>query len=79
MTKSARNRISLPRTIFPFILMLRRILLPYLRRCFMTLCPIALIAGCQKCPVVKICPVKGIIGNYKEGRAPGENVQESGK
>lgn len=32
----------------------------------MTLCPIALLAGCEKCLILKICPVKGIIGNYKK-------------
>lgn len=29
----------------------------------MTLCPIAVVAGCQKCPVFKICPLKGMIGD----------------
>jgi hypothetical protein len=32
----------------------------------MTLCPIALAVGCKKCPLVKICPVKEIIGDYKK-------------
>ena len=32
----------------------------------MTLCPIALTAGCRKCPVVSVCPVKGFIGDYKK-------------
>ena len=31
----------------------------------MTLCPIALVAGCQKCPAFKVCPLKGVIGDYK--------------
>ncbi len=31
----------------------------------MTLCPVALVAGCQKCPVFKVCPLKGVIGDYK--------------
>ncbi len=31
----------------------------------MTLCPIALAVGCRKCPVFKVCPVKGVIGDYK--------------
>ncbi len=31
----------------------------------MTLCPVALAVGCQKCPLVKVCPVKTIIGDYK--------------
>jgi len=30
----------------------------------MTLCPIALVAGCQKCPIVALCPLKGVIGDY---------------
>jgi hypothetical protein len=29
----------------------------------MTLCPIALAVGCQKCPAFKICPVKTLIGD----------------
>ena len=33
----------------------------------MVLCPIALVAGCQKCPAFKVCPLKGVIGDYKEG------------
>ncbi|HSB25738.1 MAG TPA: hypothetical protein VLE94_21770 [Burkholderiaceae bacterium] len=32
----------------------------------MTLCPIALAVGCKKCPAFTICPVKGIIGDYKK-------------
>jgi len=31
----------------------------------MTLCPVALAVGCRKCPVFSVCPVKGIIGDYK--------------
>jgi hypothetical protein len=32
----------------------------------MTLCPIALAIGCVKCPAFKVCPVKGVIGDYKD-------------
>ena len=32
----------------------------------MTLCPIAIVAGCKKCPAFKVCPLKGVIGDYKE-------------
>ena len=32
----------------------------------MTLCPGALMIGCKNCPIVKMCPAKTIIGNYKE-------------
>jgi hypothetical protein len=31
----------------------------------MVLCPIAIAVGCRKCPVFKVCPVKGVIGDYK--------------
>jgi hypothetical protein len=30
-----------------------------------TLCPIAIVAGCKKCPAFKVCPLKGVIGDYK--------------
>ena len=36
----------------------------------MTLCPIALAAGCKKCPVFAVCPLKGVIGDYKKEEAP---------
>lgn len=36
----------------------------------MTLCPIAVVAGCRKCPAVSICPLKGVIGDYKESADP---------
>jgi hypothetical protein len=29
----------------------------------MTLCPIAIVAGCKKCPVFSVCPVKSLIGD----------------
>jgi len=32
----------------------------------MTLCPVALLSGCKKCPVFAICPLKTVIGDYKE-------------
>ena len=31
----------------------------------MTLCPIALTAGCEKCALLKVCPLKTVIGNYQ--------------
>ena len=37
----------------------------------MTLCPVALAIGCKKCPIVRICPVKTLIGDYKPGKAAG--------
>lgn len=32
----------------------------------MTLCPIAIVAGCNKCPAFTVCPLKGVIGDYKK-------------
>jgi hypothetical protein len=40
----------------------------------MTICPIAIAASCQKCPVVKVCPAKTILGDYpKEGSGKSES------
>lgn len=35
----------------------------------MTICPIAIVAGCKKCPAFKICPLKSVIGD--QSSAPG--------
>ena len=35
----------------------------------MTLCPIAIVAGCKKCPAFGICPLKGVIGDQGESQA----------
>lgn len=32
----------------------------------MTLCPIAILAGCKKCPAFAVCPLKGVIGDYNK-------------
>ena len=32
----------------------------------MTLCPVALAVGCRKCPAFSACPLKGMIGDFKE-------------
>ena len=29
----------------------------------MTLCPIAIVASCKKCPAFSVCPVKTVIGD----------------
>jgi len=43
----------------------------------MTLCPIALVVGCKKCPAFKVCPLKGVIGDYKETET-GSTPQQAG-
>jgi len=41
---------------------------------YMTLCPIALMATCNKCPAVGICPLKEVLGDYKpENPSSAEN------
>lgn len=40
----------------------------------MTICPIAIVAGCKKCPAFKICPLKGVIGDVPA--APAETANE---
>lgn len=37
----------------------------------MTLCPIAIVAGCRKCPAFSVCPLKGVIGDQQKA-APDE-------
>ncbi len=32
----------------------------------MTLCPIALVVGCKKCPAFSVCPLKSVIGDYQK-------------
>jgi hypothetical protein len=29
----------------------------------MTLCPIAIVAGCKKCPAYSVCPLKSVLGD----------------
>jgi hypothetical protein len=31
----------------------------------MVICPVAIAVGCQKCPIVRVCPAKSLIGNHK--------------
>jgi len=31
----------------------------------MVVCPVAIAIGCHKCPIVRVCPAKSIIGDYK--------------
>ena len=47
----------------------------------MTLCPIALVIGCKKCPAFTVCPVKGVIGDYKEpeGAKPKQQADEANR
>jgi hypothetical protein len=50
----------------------------------MTVCPIAIVAGCQKCPAFSLCPLKTVLGDHKPGAetdakasAPGSGGKKS--
>lgn len=50
----------------------------------MTLCPIALIIGCRKCPVFALCPLKSFIGDsdyrkYGKMQEPQDDKKDSGQ
>ena len=46
----------------------------------MTLCPIAMVVGCKKCPLFAVCPVKSVIGDYKkEQDAPSKSAPDRAK
>lgn len=47
----------------------------------MTLCPIAVAAGCKKCPAFRVCPLKGVIGDYRkeEPKRPAPQAKAGGK
>jgi len=36
----------------------------------MTLCPIAVVAGCKKCPAYSVCPLKSVLGDQPKTAAP---------
>ena len=44
----------------------------------MTLCPVALAVGCKKCPAFSVCPLKSVIGDYKESEQT-KDQQQAGK
>ncbi len=47
----------------------------------MTLCPIALMVSCRKCPAVGACPLKEVIGDYKKTEDAGveRTAMENGR
>ncbi len=49
----------------------------------MTVCPIAIVSGCVKCPIFKICPVKSLIGDYvpppEKKATPGSKPKSTAK
>ena len=47
----------------------------------MTLCPIAIVAGCKKCLAFSVCPLKEVIGDAppKEEAKPEAKARSSAK
>jgi hypothetical protein len=41
----------------------------------MTICPVALVASCRKCPAFAACPLKSVIGDYKPEAQPPPNPE----
>ena len=35
----------------------------------MTVCPIAIVAGCRKCPAFSVCPLKTVLGDQPKADA----------
>jgi hypothetical protein len=45
----------------------------------MTLCPIAIVASCGKCPLVSVCPLKTVIGDAPKAPASKADASPSKK
>jgi hypothetical protein len=45
----------------------------------MTLCPIAVVAGCRKCPAFSVCPLKTVLGDQGEAEEKPAGKSEPGK
>lgn len=45
----------------------------------MVICPIALAVHCTGCPLVKVCPLKTILGDYstEEARSPSQQTADA--
>lgn len=43
----------------------------------MTVCPIAIVAGCKKCPAYQVCPLKTVLGDEpKPGATPSSEPEK---
>jgi len=47
----------------------------------MTVCPIAIVAGCKKCPAFSVCPLKTVLGDQPKAgdAAEGKPAAPAGK
>jgi len=44
----------------------------------MTVCPIAIVAGCKKCPAFSICPLKSVLGDQPAAGTAGPSGKAAG-
>ena len=44
----------------------------------MTICPIAIVAGCRKCPAFSVCPLKSVIGDQPKAPPPPADAATKG-
>lgn len=42
----------------------------------MTVCPIAVVAGCQKCPAFSVCPLKTVLGDQPKEPPPQAKAED---
>ena len=45
----------------------------------MTLCPIAIVVGCKKCPAFAVCPLKSVIGDVPKDEPAADAKTEQRK
>ena len=45
----------------------------------MTVCPIAIVAGCKKCPAVSVCPLKTVLGDTPKGEPAKQDPERDRK
>ena len=45
----------------------------------MTVCPIAIVAGCAKCPAFSVCPLKTVLGAQPKAGEKDEAPKDDGK
>ena len=44
-----------------------------------TLCPVAIVAGCEKCPIFSVCPLKSVIGDQPSASERGSDAKSDAK
>ena len=49
------------------------------REVAMTLCPVALAVHCVNCPIVKVCPAKAVLGDYRHYPRHGSKIDAKPK